>query len=109
MAMMSSTGNAPQLEYAEKMTASQFIQIFKFMEIIEMIDRKTNWKKKNIFSISNERLLQDAMELLQIKKWRILHGRAEIRNLSSSVEKKFHDLAQRTSDQIFFKILLENI
>ena len=42
MAMMSSTGNAPQLEYAEKMTASQFIQIFKFMEIIAMIDRKTN-------------------------------------------------------------------
>ena len=29
------------------------------------------------------------MELLQIKKWRILHGRAEIRNLSSSVEKNF--------------------
>ena len=67
MAMMSSTGNAPQLEYAEKMTASQFIQIFKFMKIIAMISRKTNWKK-NIFSISNERLLQDVMELLQIKK-----------------------------------------
>ena len=42
MAMMSSTGNAPQLEYAEKMTASQFIQIFKFIQIIEMIDKMTN-------------------------------------------------------------------
>ena len=83
MAMMSSTGNAPQLEYAEKITASQFIQIFRFMEIIEMIDRKTNLKKKkNIFSLSTESLLQDAMELLQIKKWRILHGRAEIRNFT---------------------------
>ena len=51
MAMMSSTGNAPQLEYAEKMTASQFIQIFKFMEIIEMIDRKTNWKKKHFLNL----------------------------------------------------------
>ena len=52
MAMMSSTGNAPQLEYAEKITASQFIQIFRFMEIIEMIDRKTNLKKKKTFSHS---------------------------------------------------------
>lgn len=42
MAMMSSTGNAPQLEYAEKMTASQFIQIFRFMKVIAMIDKKTN-------------------------------------------------------------------
>ena len=82
MAMMSSTGNAPQLEYAEKMTASQFTQIFRFMETIEMIDKKTNFKKKNIFAISTESLLQDAMELLQIKKWRILHGRAEIRNFT---------------------------
>lgn len=49
MAMMSSTGNAPQLEYAEKMTASQFTQIFRFMETIEMIDKKTNFKKKKHF------------------------------------------------------------
>ena len=42
MAMMSSTGNAPQLEYAEKMTASQFSKIFKFMKIIAMINRKTD-------------------------------------------------------------------
>ena len=40
--------------------------------------------------------------------WKIENGRAEIRILSSSVEQKFHDWAQRTSE-IFFKILLENI